>query len=117
METPGKYILTKQHQEGYFFLIREAQREYDQLEGQWAVIGKYHQRLWFQEAYRMTENELLIKYRDLATSLDRIENAIAEYKTALHMHSCAKEYLHNSKKPFENIDLLKHELVQTPLFL
>lgn len=116
MEDAYKHLLSKQQITNFLFLLREAKREFEAKEITWSVIGKYMERLWYQQAMHKKYSELLLEYQILALQLDRLEQQMNEYKASLYMHRCATEYLHKSMKPYEKINLHQHQLIQQTMF-
>ena len=116
MDDPSQFLLTKKKQMYWLNLLSYTKNDYTKIEGTWLIIGKYKERLWFQKIWYKNEPELLMEYLVLAHQLERLEATIEECKTALYMHNCAKEILHKSMRPFENINLKEHELIQIELF-
>ncbi len=118
MEDAHKYLLTKQAEINQFYLLRESKAEYEVVKGKWELIGKYHKRLWFQKTWRKTEQELIWEYQDYARQMERLQLTIDECLYNLHMHTCAKEYIHSSKcnTPFIGLNLSQHKLIQQQLF-
>lgn len=116
MENAEDHLLSKQQITNFLYLIREAETEFAAKEITWSVIGKYMQRLWYQQAMHKTYEELLLEYQTLALQMDRLEQTIDECKGRLYMHRCATEHLHNSMKPFEKINLQQHQLIQQTMF-
>ena len=111
-----KQLLSKEKLNGYLFLLRESERELKRIEGLWEVIGKYKDRLWFQESMMKTEYELCQEYYWLAKSLIRYEESIEEYKLKIHQHYNAREYLHKSNMPYKGLNLSTVTLIQQNLF-
>ena len=116
MDNPEKYLLSKSKLRDLHYFLNEAKKEFEVTEGRWELIGKYHERLWFQKTWRKNQDELIVEYRELAHKMERIEGAIDEYKRAFLMHSQAVEFLHKTNMPFQNINLQQHELIQQQLF-
>lgn len=116
MERPAQYLLTEQMQTRYFGALREAKKEWQQLDDEFMLISKYHERLGFQQSWQATYDELIIQMKRLALAMDRIQLSIDEYERAIYMHRCAVEHFHNNKTPFNGLNLTEHTLTQTKLF-
>ncbi len=116
MENAEQYLLSKKKLADLHYLRQISETEFERIEGTWLVIGKYHQRLWFQRMWHKSEVELLHEYRSLARSLEYLEKTIDDCKIAFHMHSAAIEFLHNSQTPYSGINLQHHTFIQKELF-
>ncbi|MBN8856176.1 MAG: hypothetical protein BGO55_08405 [Sphingobacteriales bacterium 50-39] len=110
------YLLSEQKRTDLHYHNWRCRETIERLTGEWELIGKYHERLWFQRAFRMSQDELLERYRELAYHLTWAEKDIETNNWALYMHGVAVEQLHKDMTPFDKLDMTQHRLVQKNLF-
>lgn len=116
MEDYSQYLLSQKSRGDLHYHNRLCQETIDRLTGEWKLIGKYHERLWFQRVFRMSKDELLVRYRELAYHLTWAGKDIAQNKYLLHMHNVAVEALHKDMTPFNKAGILGHTLTQQQIF-
>ncbi|WP_188930118.1 hypothetical protein [Puia dinghuensis] len=110
------YLLSEQKRRDLHYHNSICRDTIQRLSGEWQIIGKYYQRLWFQRTFRMTEEELLARYRDLAYHLTWAEKDIEINNRALYMHTVAVEALHRDMTPYNKLNMSQHILIQQQLF-
>ncbi len=113
---PVEDLISRDKQKRIYWAIRDWKLELEKLMPKWELIGKYHERLWFQRMMHMEKWELLCEYQCLARSIIQLEEDIEHYKGVLYRHSAAVEELRSSMDPFKGISLKDFPLTQTSLF-